>query len=86
VRGLRRAAFFVGLSSARAWLAWAVGVPVVLIRGFARPTNAFATPYGRSTGTPATAAGTTGGIALTTRICCGVRATPARRASSRTGG
>jgi autotransporter strand-loop-strand O-heptosyltransferase len=44
-RWLRHAAFFVGLSSGLAWLAWAVGVPVVLISGFTHPTNEFATPY-----------------------------------------
>jgi autotransporter strand-loop-strand O-heptosyltransferase len=45
VRWLRHAAFFVGLSSGLAWLAWATGVPVVLISGFTHPTNEFATPY-----------------------------------------
>ena len=28
-----------------AWLAWAVGTPVVMISGFTHPTNEFATPY-----------------------------------------
>jgi autotransporter strand-loop-strand O-heptosyltransferase len=45
VRWLRHAAFFVGLSSGLSWLAWAVGVPVVMISGFTHPTNEFATPY-----------------------------------------
>lgn len=42
---LKHAAFFVGLSSGLAWLAWAVGTPVVMISGFTHPTNEFATPY-----------------------------------------
>ena len=44
-RWLRHAAFFVGLSSGLAWLAWAAKCPVVLISGFTHPTNEFATPY-----------------------------------------
>jgi autotransporter strand-loop-strand O-heptosyltransferase len=44
-RWLRHAQFFVGLSSGLSWLAWAVGVPVVMISGFTHPTNEFATPY-----------------------------------------
>jgi autotransporter strand-loop-strand O-heptosyltransferase len=44
-RWLKHAAFFVGLSSGLAWLAWAVGTPVVMISGFTHPTNEFATPY-----------------------------------------
>ena len=44
-RWLRHAAFFVGLSSGLSWLAWAAGIPVVLISGFTHPTNEFATPY-----------------------------------------
>lgn len=44
-RWLRHAAFFVGLSSGLAWLAWAAGTPVVLISGFTHPTNEFDTPY-----------------------------------------
>ena len=44
-RWLRHAAFFVGLSSGLAWLAWAVGTKVVMIAGFTHPTNEFATPY-----------------------------------------
>ena len=45
VRWLRHADFFVGLSSGLSWLAWAAGVPVVMIAGFTHPTNEFATPY-----------------------------------------
>lgn len=45
VQWLRHAAFFVGLSSGLAWLAWSAGTPVVLISGFTHPTNEFATPY-----------------------------------------
>ena len=44
-RWLKHAAFFVGLSSGLAWLAWAAGCPVVLISGFSHPTNEFATPF-----------------------------------------
>jgi autotransporter strand-loop-strand O-heptosyltransferase len=42
---LRHAACFVGLSSGLAWLAWAVGTPVVMISGFSHPINEFTTPY-----------------------------------------
>ena len=42
---LAHAEFFVGLSSGLAWLAWALGRPVVMISGFTHPTNEFATPY-----------------------------------------
>ncbi len=42
---LSHADFFIGLSSGLAWLAWAVGVPVVMISGFTHPVNEFATPY-----------------------------------------
>lgn len=45
VRWLKHAEFFVGLSSGLAWLAWAVGTPVVMISGFTHPVNEFATPY-----------------------------------------
>ena len=44
-RWLKHADFFIGLSSGLAWLAWAVGTPVVMISGFTHPTNEFATPY-----------------------------------------
>jgi autotransporter strand-loop-strand O-heptosyltransferase len=42
---LAHAQAFVGLSSGLAWLAWAVGVPQVVISGFTHPTNEFTTPY-----------------------------------------
>jgi autotransporter strand-loop-strand O-heptosyltransferase len=45
MRYLKHAEFFVGLSSGLSWLAWAAGVPVVMISGFTHPTNEFATPY-----------------------------------------
>ena len=44
-RWLKHAEFFVGLSSGLSWLAWASGVPVVMISGFTHPTNEFETPY-----------------------------------------
>ncbi len=44
-RWLMHADFFIGLSSGLAWMAWAAGVPVVMISGFTHPTNEFATPY-----------------------------------------
>jgi len=44
-RWIKHAEFFVGLSSGLSWLAWAVGVPVVLISGFTHPINEFNTPY-----------------------------------------
>jgi autotransporter strand-loop-strand O-heptosyltransferase len=44
-RWLMHADFFIGLSSGLAWLAWAAGIPVVMISGFTHPTNEFATPY-----------------------------------------
>jgi autotransporter strand-loop-strand O-heptosyltransferase len=45
VRWMRHAKAFVGLSSGLSWLAWASGVPVVMISGFTHPTNEFGTPY-----------------------------------------
>ena len=42
---LKHADLFVGLSSGLAWLAWAAGVPSVVISGFTHPTNEFTTPY-----------------------------------------
>ena len=45
VRWLRHAAFFVGVSSGLAWLAWATGAPVVMISGFTHPNNEFHSPY-----------------------------------------
>jgi autotransporter strand-loop-strand O-heptosyltransferase len=44
-RWIKHAEFFVGLSSGLAWLAWAIGTPVVMIAGFTHPTNEFSTPY-----------------------------------------
>jgi autotransporter strand-loop-strand O-heptosyltransferase len=44
-RWLKHAEFFVGLSSGLSWLAWAAGIPVVMISGFTHPTNEFNTPY-----------------------------------------
>ncbi|GAD28031.1 glycosyl transferase [Gluconobacter thailandicus F149-1 = NBRC 100600] len=45
-RWIQHAEFFIGLSSGLSWLAWCVGTtPVVLISGFTRPENEFATPY-----------------------------------------
>ena len=44
-RWLKHAELFVGLSSGLSWLAWASGIPVVLISGFTHPTNEFDTPY-----------------------------------------
>ena len=37
--------FFVGLSSGLSWLAWAAGIPVVMISGFTHPTTEFETPW-----------------------------------------
>lgn len=42
---LKHADFFVGLGSGLSWLAWAVGLPVVLISGFSHPSTEFRTPY-----------------------------------------
>lgn len=44
-RYLKHADFFVGLSSGLSWLAWAAGIPVVMISGFTHPTNEFDTSY-----------------------------------------
>lgn len=44
-RWLKHCEFFVGLSSGLSWLAWGVGVPVVMISGFTHPLNEFTTPY-----------------------------------------
>lgn len=44
-RLLKHAEFFVGLSSGLSWLAWSMGIPVVMISGVTHPTNEFATPY-----------------------------------------
>ena len=42
---LKGAAAFVGVSSGLSWLAWACGIPVVLISGFTLPFTEFYTPY-----------------------------------------
>ena len=42
---LHHAEFFIGLSSGLSWLAWAAGIPVVLISGFTLPICEFKTPY-----------------------------------------
>lgn len=42
---LKDADFFIGLSSGLSWLAWAAGIPVILISGFTLPTTEFHTPY-----------------------------------------
>ncbi|MBN3761288.1 autotransporter strand-loop-strand O-heptosyltransferase [Burkholderia sp. Ac-20365] len=44
-RWIKHADFFIGLSSGLSWLAWATGVPVVLISGFTHPTNEFETKF-----------------------------------------
>ncbi len=44
-RWLKHAKAFIGLSSGLSWLAWACGVPVVMISGFTHPTNEYYTPY-----------------------------------------
>jgi autotransporter strand-loop-strand O-heptosyltransferase len=44
-RWIKHAEFFIGLSSGLAWLAWALGKPVVMISGFTHPLNEFTTPY-----------------------------------------
>ena len=44
-RMLKNADFFIGLGSGLSWLAWAVGIPVVLISGFSEPWEEFKTPY-----------------------------------------
>ena len=44
-RWIKHGEFFVGLSSGLSWLASATGTPVVMISGFAHPTNEFDTPY-----------------------------------------
>jgi len=45
MRYLKYADFFIGLSSGLSWLAWAAGIPTVMISGFTHPTNEFDTPY-----------------------------------------
>ena len=42
---LYHADFFIGVSSGLSWLAWGVGIPVIMISGFTLPINEFITPY-----------------------------------------
>ena len=42
---LAGADFFIGLPSGLSWLAWGVGIPVVMIAGFTLPGTEFSTPY-----------------------------------------
>lgn len=42
---LHHASFFIGLGSGLSWLAWAAGIPVVLISGFSLPNSEFYTPW-----------------------------------------
>ena len=42
---LRGASFFIGLPSGLSWLAWACGIPVILISGFTDSYVEFDTPY-----------------------------------------
>ena len=42
---LAGAEFFIGLPSGLSWLAWGVGIPVILIAGFTAPGTEFYTPY-----------------------------------------
>jgi autotransporter strand-loop-strand O-heptosyltransferase len=42
---IKNAEFFIGLGSGLSWLAWAVGVPVVLISGFSKSFAEFQTPF-----------------------------------------
>lgn len=37
--------FYIGLGHGPSWLAWAVGVPVIMISGFSEPWAEFPTPY-----------------------------------------
>lgn len=45
INQLHHCEFFIGLPSGLSWLAWAVGVPTVLISGFSYPYTEFKTPY-----------------------------------------
>ena len=37
--------FYIGLGHGPSWLAWSLGVPVILISGFSEPWAEFPTPY-----------------------------------------
>ena len=45
IKLLSCADFFIGCSSGLSWLAWSVGIPVILISGFTNPKTEFYTPY-----------------------------------------
>lgn len=45
IQQISGAEFFIGLGSGLSWLAWACGVPVVLISGFSKAFAEFYTPY-----------------------------------------
>ena len=42
---LKDADFFIGMASGLAWVAWACGIPVVMIGGFSHPYTEFPNPY-----------------------------------------
>ena len=42
---LQHAEFFIGVSSGLSWLAWACGIPVVMVSGMTHPINEFESPY-----------------------------------------
>jgi len=42
---LAHADFFIGLTSGLSWLAWGVGIPVIMIVGYTAPGTEFYTPY-----------------------------------------
>lgn len=42
---LSHADFFIGLTSGLSWLAWGVGIPVIMIVGYTAPGTEFYTPY-----------------------------------------
>lgn len=42
---LAGAEFFIGIGSGLSWLAWSVGVPVIMISGFSKSFAEFETPY-----------------------------------------
>jgi autotransporter strand-loop-strand O-heptosyltransferase len=45
INQIYHSSFFIGLPSGLSWLAWSVGVPVVLISGFSYPYTEFKTQY-----------------------------------------
>jgi len=42
---LAHADFFIGLTSGLSWLAWGVGIPVIMVVGYTAPGTEFYTPY-----------------------------------------